>query len=166
MDHRRAPRGRSTSRSAVIWRKAPWFGAALLLLPFAGAARGQGYTLWQTGGTYAGGGFGAALAVVGDTKGDSMPGILVGVPAGGEARLLSGATGTSLLFLAGTGPDQFGKSVAGPGDLNLDGVPDLLVGATQPPFSPFGPLFTGRATAFSGLDGSPLFTVTGTAVGD
>lgn len=102
--------------------------------------------------------FGAVLANAGDVDRDGRDELLVGVPLGelgvsdsGKVVLLSGADGTVLRTLAGdaTG-DTFGRSVAGAGDLDGDGVIDLLVGAPG-----------GRyARAFSGASGAMLWSAT------
>jgi hypothetical protein len=55
--------------------------------------------------------------------------------------------------------EPFGYAVAGLGDLNGDGVPDLMVGA--PGARPRGKEGAGRATVFSGKDGAVLFTYPG-----
>lgn len=72
--------------------------------------------------------FGFALAAIGDIDLDGTPDALVGAPAGGYARALSGADGSTLFTLPGVG-GGFGRTVASAGDNNGDGVPDLAVGA-------------------------------------
>ena len=54
--------------------------------------------------------------------------------------------------------DRFGVSVSGAGDVNGDGIPDLIVGADQ---SVFGTVSAGYARVFSGGDGSVLYTFDG-----
>ncbi|MCI0589924.1 MAG: FG-GAP-like repeat-containing protein, partial [Planctomycetes bacterium] len=103
--------------------------------------------------------------------GDGVPDLLVGAPGAstatltfaGQARVFSGATGALLATLTGVGPsDFFGTSVAGAGDVNGDGTPDLVVGAIEDPFGPLaGP---GYASVFSGGTGVLLGTVAGTAL--
>lgn len=56
--------------------------------------------------------------------------------------------------------NEFGATVAGPGDLDGDGVPDFAIGS---PGADFGGSNAGRVTAFSGSDGSELFHFDGTA---
>ncbi len=80
--------------------------------------------------------FGAALAGVGDVDGDGAGDLLVGAPGEqvapyttGAAYLYSGASGALLRHQTspGTGQVMFGKSLAGAGDYDGDGVSDLAV---------------------------------------
>jgi hypothetical protein len=67
-------------------------------------------------------------------------------------------------FVGASANDLFGRSVAGIGDVNADGVPDLLVGA---PWTTVGAIVeAGVARVISGLDGSYLRTHTGVAASD
>lgn len=80
---------------------------------------------------------GRSLIALGDLDQDGTPDLAVGAPFDGppEARpgrlwLLSGRTGVALASLPGAAPgDRFGESLAGPGDLDGDGQPELAVGA-------------------------------------
>jgi len=77
---------------------------------------------------------GYAVADAGDIDGDGVPDVISGAPgtgsAVGHAYVYSGATGRTIVRLHGhIAGDQFGAAVAGAGDVNHDGVPDLLVGA-------------------------------------
>ncbi len=84
---------------------------------------------------------GLSVASAGDVDGDGVNDVLVGAPRSdevlpdaGAAFLLSGATGLPLHTWGGTGvisPSQFGTAVAGTGDADLDGTPDVAVGAPQ-----------------------------------
>jgi hypothetical protein len=84
--------------------------------------------------------FGLALAGVGDIDGDGVPDLAAGAPyqnvAGqgnqGRVFLFSGASGQLVLTLTKPSPQaqaQFGWTLAGVGDVDGDGVPDLAVGA-------------------------------------
>ena len=113
-----------------------------------------------------GGFFGFSVAAVGDLNHDGVPDILVGVPHhsnfdadhinAGEAFVFSGADGSVIFTL--TDPDEeegnrFGYAVAGLGDVNGDGVPDLLIGVPKKDVSDDLP-DVGTAYIFSGADGS------------
>lgn len=85
-------------------------------------------------------GFATSLAIVGDVDADSMPDYLVGAyqhgsnntEKQGRAFLFSGREGRLLLTLDNPFPQAdaaFGCAVAGAGDVNQDGVPDLIIGA-------------------------------------
>jgi hypothetical protein len=122
-------------------------------------------------GSHAGDAFGSAVAGVGDVDGDLVPDVVVGAPLedsngidAGTARVLSGATGATLFTFAGDLPRDFlGAAVAAAGDVNGDGVPDIIVGLPGPAL----PLATlTKARVCSGADGSTLFTLTGTGAGD
>lgn len=116
--------------------------------------------------------FAAAVAGVGDLNADGRADVLVGVPYAigpgpggnpntGRVQVLSGLDGALLLEHSGLSSNsRFGWSVDGAGDMNGDGVPDLIVGA------PFGTPSAGSAFAFSGSTGALLTTWTGTAPGD
>lgn len=105
--------------------------------------------------------FGWSVAGPGDVDQDGRKDILVGAPASdnigipgsGSAFLLSGATGSVLRRVDGsTMNESLGWSVDGAGDLNGDGILDLLVGS-------FGPTI-GFAVAFSGSSGQEILRIT------
>lgn len=112
--------------------------------------------------------FGASVAGVGDVNRDGVPDYVIGAPedrrAGtrpGSVRVFSGRDGSVLYTFFGTaGGDRFGFSVDRAGDVNLDGVPDILIGAPQ------GSRRPGYVQIRSGLDGMLLWTFRGDAPGD
>ncbi len=111
--------------------------------------------------------FGFSVASAGDLDGDSMADVMAGAPfedAGGQqpgvVRALSVATGAELLEVEGEqDDDRFGESVASVGDLDGDGLGEILVGA---PFADNG----GRAYRFSGANGLLVQVFTGGASSD
>jgi len=128
---------------------------------FSGASSG---VLVVLDGTSAGDTLGWSLAAVGDLDGDTASDVAVGATqifaltsGTGYVLVASGSSGSILFALAGAGSsyDAFGWSVAGPGDVDGDGVPDIFVGDPEP-IVPFGP---GYAILFSGATGSPLHQI-------
>lgn len=110
-----------------------------------------------------GAGFGWAVSSLGDLNGDDAPELIVGAfgqDGEGKAFVLDGRTGKLLRTLEPPQPPSgsaFGWSVADAGDLNKDGVADILVGA---PYSTVGATTVqGRVYAFSGKDGNLLLTL-------
>ncbi|HEX5009032.1 MAG TPA: integrin alpha [Planctomycetota bacterium] len=105
---------------------------------------------------------GFAVAFVGDIDGDGVADVGCGAPFhdevasnAGQVVLLSGASGSVMLEIHGqSAGDRFGSALAGAGDIDLDGVPDLVVGApgVNGPYTPSN----GPVTVHSALDGSIL----------
>jgi len=102
---------------------------------------------------------GSAVAGAGDVNGDGAPDLLVGNSFGAVVLVFSGADGSVLRTLDRPPPNarSFGRAVAGIGDVNGDGAPDLLVGA--PNADAGGEADQGRAFVFSGADASLLRTL-------
>ena len=130
---------------------------------YSGATGGLIYTL--TGGREDA--LGASLAQTGDVDRDGFPDFLAGAPSGGrdaqgQVFVFSGPTGAVLFERTGTARYfAFGRAVAGPGDVNLDGVPDLVVG--EPKHDARGEN-TGRVYLYSGRQGRLLYHFTGEEV--
>lgn len=108
-------------------------------------------------------GFASSLAVVGDLDGDGVADYLVGAYEHywngalnqGRAFVFSGQSGKLLFPLDLPHPHPgaaFGNAVAAAGNVNQDGVPDLLVGA-------FGQGESGQAFVFNGKTGKLLYTL-------
>jgi hypothetical protein len=112
----------------------------------------------------AGAQFGYALTSLGDVNGDGAADFAVSAPnqdvganaMQGQVLVVSGATGAIIHTLNDPDPQAsafFGWALAGTGDVNGDGVPDVAVGAPM----------QNRVFVFSGQDGSLLHRVNNTA---
>lgn len=111
------------------------------------------------------------LSVPGDLDGDGFPDIFASdfqdngkAPAAGRVYLQSGKDGHRLFTLTGeTAGEGFGTSASVAGDMDGDGIPDLIVGAWQ--YSVHANS-AGRAYLHSGKDGRLLKTYTCRIPGD
>jgi hypothetical protein len=120
----------------------------------------NGRTLARLRGHRHGDMFGAAASSAGDVNGDGVPDLLIGAPgtgpAAGHAYVISGRTFRTIRVLsAHRRADEFGDGVAHTADLNGDGVPDLIVGASGK--NPGH----GGAYVYSGRTGKVLFRIPG-----
>ena len=109
----------------------------------------------------------ARVAAIGDLNGDGFSEIVVGTPGGTSGGVASGfvdvlsgdGSYASLFQVSGDQNAQnFGSSIAGAGDVNADGTPDLIVGGFGDDTNAVN---SGLASVLSGADGSALLTITG-----
>lgn len=115
--------------------------------------------------------FGNSVAILGDVNNDTLPDILVGAPYddtvaqnAGAAQILSGADGSVLNTFHGVAMnDWFGFAVAGLGDLDDDGVPDMAVSALSPNIIGGGVEYV---RVISGAAGTTLYTLFANPIDD
>jgi len=107
--------------------------------------------------------FGSTIALLGDLDADGYSEIVVGAPfevgpgglSGGAAYVFSGQSGALMARLDnGIIGDRFGHVVAAAGDVNGDGVPDIVVSSlgAQPSPSAVGTVWTWSGADFRNLD--------------
>ena len=118
----------------------------------------DGSPLWTFDGRHAGDWLGSAVGALGDVNGDGVPDIVVGAQGnGGEAFVLNGDDGSVIHRLrprpgSGSAYGQFFAS--GPGDVDADGVPDVLV--TDYNAGEGDLIGTGAAYVYSGATGAVI----------
>ncbi|HVS10818.1 MAG TPA: integrin alpha, partial [Planctomycetota bacterium] len=113
---------------------------------------------------------GSAVVLLGDVDGDGLPDWAAGAPfhnnvttIPGRVYVCKGSTAAAIRVLNGAiGGDDFGYALADAGDVDGDGVRDLLVGAPDFPQSSGHDSGTpGSVYLFSGASGAQLLHVTG-----
>ncbi len=131
----------------------------------------DGALLYSWDGDGYGGWFGYSVADAGDVDMDGFPDVVGGAwrdskngPDSGTVRVFSGSDGALLHEWFGASPgDEFGFSVSGAGDTNLDGYDDVICAVLD-----LDDVVTdcGGARLLSGFDGSVLKTWLGDATAD
>lgn len=122
-------------------------------------------SVWSELGTHANGHFGEAVTSIGDVDGDGIDEVVVGAPEEdgvsgvlayhGQIHCLSGATGANIWTKRyfNTVSTRFGGALAAAGDVNGDGVEDVLAGA---PWNDAGALDAGAVFVLNGVHGGYL----------
>ena len=185
------PNGLSSGTSYVVFGSTTGFAANLELSTL------DGTTGFQINGEATGDYSGRSVASVGDVNGDGVDDLIIGASGADPSGSSSGASyvvfgrttgfaadlelasldGTNGFKINGEGSgDRVGISVASAGDVNGDGVDDLIIGAmyADPNGSRSGASYVvfGRTTGFaanlnlSTLDGTTGFKINGEALGD
>ena len=153
-------------------------GAVTVVFGNAGFSVGPGSNMSTFG--QSGYELGRSLTGLGDTNGDGYADLAAGAPGVNSALVVTGSTATSIsnanaFYLTPSTGSTAGTSVAGPGDMNGDGLADVLLGApgANAPGSVY--LFLGSTTlsgtsneaaVFSTAEPDERFGTTVTGVGD
>jgi hypothetical protein len=146
------------------WLDNPKVGTAHV---FSGSWNGDpnfGQHLYTFTGIHANSGFGSRVAAADDVNRDGYPDILISAPGydsalgrgyHGTVDVYSGLDGSPLAHFQGrNGGRHFGFSIAGVGDIDRDGYPDIAVGL--PAFQNDPVLQQGGVLVFSGLTSSVI----------
>ena len=126
-------------------------------------------------GDFAGERFGWAVSELTDIDGDHVREAVIGAPfhadaagvVSGHTDVRSGKTGELIYRFEGRPEDRHGYAMADAGDVNGDGVHDIVVGATGvSALACVDVPRTGRVYVYSGATGATLWQVDGEAAGD
>lgn len=132
-----------------------------------------GLLIYQLDGASIGDQFGASVDGMGDLNNDGHADFIVGAPLAdangfsdsGTAFVYSGMDGAEMFHFDGLSAfDQFGYDVGNAGDVNLDGVNDIVIGV--PYADPNATLDAGSAYVLDGSNQNLLFLVKGDKAND
>ncbi|HGY90471.1 MAG TPA: VCBS repeat-containing protein [Planctomycetes bacterium] len=109
---------------------------------------------------------GSSVATLNDVDGDGLPDVVVGIsgddsaaPYAGAVHVYSGATGGLIHAFTGDSViNRLGSAVAAAGDVDGDGVTDIIAGAETSSVNGAG---AGAAVVYSGATGAILHTLAG-----
>lgn len=114
-------------------------------------------------------GFGRNFCTIGDVNSDGVPDLAISSPYlqsapnkfAGRVEIFDGSAGTRLSGMNGLNSEQFGSDVIAIGDVNGDGVPDLVATAPGAGFDPIDNEAIGGLRVLSGSDASLLGQLAG-----
>jgi len=142
----------------------PSFVVAPLLLCTAGELFGQDLLREHLNG------FGTRVAGIRDVDGDAVGDYALSLSdsGGDHVQMRSGSSGATLFTIDGTQPLawEFGRALADAGDVDSDGVTDLLIGADDYADPAQTLVWPGAVYVHSGRDGSLLWATYGSADND
>ncbi len=174
------PNGSDSGATYVVFGRTTGFPANFALSSLNGS---NGFEIT---GIAAGNDSGFSVSSAGDVNGDSIDDLIIGAPSAsgeGEAYVvfgrstafgaeldLSSLNGTTGFRIAGEATnDRFGHTVSSAGDVNNDGIDDVIIGAVDATVTDIGRAYVvfGRSTAFaatvnaSSLNGTTGFRIDG-----
>ena len=174
----------SSGQSYVVFGSSEGFSSTLELSALDGS---NGFAL---NGRSSNDSSGRSVSAAGDINGDGIDDLIIGVDSAGQSYVVFGSStgfsstlelsaldGSNGFALNGVAEfDRSGRSVSGAGDIDGDGIDDLIIGAdgADPNGSSSGQSYVvfGSSTGFSGtlelsaLDGSNGFKLNGVAASD